>query len=102
MNFREMIYTSGFTMAPITPIEKRNKDRKKSMEKIASEKKPWNIVLATLIVLIGFLLRINHLGSTSFWSDEASQALVAIQPTIGKTLFRIQQHVMAMPLDYMI
>jgi len=102
MNFREMIYTSGFTMAPTAPIEKRNKDRKKSMEKIASEKKPWNIVLATLVVLTGFLLRIYHLGGTSFWNDEAEQVLTAIQPTIDGTLFMIQQHTMAMPLDYMV
>jgi uncharacterized membrane protein len=72
MKFRETIYTSGFTMAPATSLEKRNTHRRKSMEKIASEKKIWNILLATLIVLIGFLLRIYHLGYTSFWSRTGS------------------------------
>jgi uncharacterized membrane protein len=89
-------------MAPATSLEKRNTHRRKSMEKIASEKKIWNILLATLIVLIGFLLRIYHLGYTSFWNDEAEQALTAIQPTLNETLARIQQHTMAMPLDYMV
>jgi uncharacterized membrane protein len=73
----------------------------KSMEKIVKEK-TWNILLATSIILIGFLLRIYHLGGTSFWNDEATQALTAIQPTIDRTLFMIQQQVMAMPLDYMV
>jgi len=55
-----------------------------------------------IVILVGFGLRVYHLGRDSFWNDEAGQALAAIQPTIDGTLKIAQGHAMAMPMDYLV
>jgi len=58
--------------------------------------------IVSLIILIGFGLRVYQLGNDSFWNDEAGQALAAIQPSIKAMLGITRSHAMAMPLDYFV
>jgi hypothetical protein len=57
-------------------------------------------LIALIVILIGFGLRIHQLGHDSFWNDEVGQALAAIQPTVSGMLTIMRSHAMAMPLDY--
>jgi len=59
-------------------------------------------LFAFLIILFGFCLRVYQLGHSSFWYDEAGQALAATQPTIRNMLGIVRSHAMAMPLDYFV
>lgn len=55
-----------------------------------------------VLFLISLLLRVYHIGFSSFWFDEAGVALAITSPDLAG-MFAIQQtHVMAMPLDYLI
>lgn len=72
------------------------------MSKVTKQKNILGIILASLITLLGFVLRIYHIGESGFWTDEAGQAVAAMQPSFEGTLSIIRQHAMAMPLDYLI
>ncbi len=61
-----------------------------------------NSILAFSIILLGFFLRVYHLGDNSFWSDEAITLEAATQPTIRKMIGYIRSHAMAMPADYIV
>ncbi|NLG96709.1 MAG: hypothetical protein GX491_05055 [Chloroflexi bacterium] len=55
-----------------------------------------------VLFLISLLLRVYHIGFSSFWLDEAGVAMAITSPDLAG-MFAIQQtHVMAMPLDYLV
>jgi uncharacterized membrane protein len=60
------------------------------------------ITFLIIFTALGFFVRLHNLGKSSFWEDEAGQALAAIQPNISDTISIERQHAMAMPLDYLI
>ena len=59
-------------------------------------------VLLLLILGLGFCLRIYQLGKDPFWIDELGVAMAAFQSSVGETIAYAQNHIMAMPLDYVI
>ena len=64
-------------------------------------KKPnWQLAALILIVIMGVFLRLNRLGEDSFWTDEAGQAEVILEPSFSKMVEGIKSHAMAMPMDY--
>jgi len=65
-------------------------------------KKSRTILYITLILILGFGLRIFNIGFYSLWNDEAGQLLAALQPTISGMIDIMKTHAMAMPLDYLI
>ncbi len=60
-----------------------------------------HLIPLTLILLLGFWLRVHELGRDGLRLDEAGQALAAIQPTVAGMLAIERTHAMAMPLDYL-
>src|SRR4030095_4306347 len=58
--------------------------------------------LVFLIAGLGLFLRVWHLGSKNFWLDELGVANAAFQPTLSQALKAANEHIMAMPLDYII
>jgi uncharacterized membrane protein len=55
-----------------------------------------------LIAALGLLLRLWQLGHKNFWLDELGVANAAFQPTLSQALRAANEHIMAMPLDYII
>ena len=55
-----------------------------------------------LILLLGMVLRLYHLGVPSFWLDEAGVALAARASSLAEMLQVVRSHVLAMPLDYLV
>ena len=58
--------------------------------------------LVTVITGLGLFLRVWGLGSKSFWLDELGVAQAAFQPTVSLALQAANEHIMAMPLDYIV
>ncbi|HEX2979055.1 MAG TPA: glycosyltransferase family 39 protein [Anaerolineaceae bacterium] len=56
----------------------------------------------SLILLLGFSLRLIELGHDSLWNDEVGVALAARAGSFSEMLRAAHNHVMAMPLDYAI
>jgi hypothetical protein len=61
----------------------------------------YKLLLATVIVA-GLMLRLYQLGTDSFWIDEVGMAQVISQPSLIEMLREAHNHVMAMPLDYVL
>jgi mannosyltransferase len=59
------------------------------------------LFLATVIAA-GLLLRLYQLGADSFWIDEVGVAQVIANPSLVEMLREAHNHVMAMPLDYVL
>lgn len=55
-----------------------------------------------ILIVLGLGLRIYQLGVDSFWIDEVGVALAAQSPSPGEALRISHNHVMAMPLDYVV
>jgi hypothetical protein len=55
-----------------------------------------------VIAGLGLFLRVWGLGSKSFWLDELGVAQAAFQPSLSLALKAANEHIMAMPLDYVI
>lgn len=51
---------------------------------------------------LGLFLRFWQLGNKNFWLDELGVANAAFQSTISQTLSAANEHIMAMPLDYVV
>ena len=58
--------------------------------------------LVPVIAGLGLFLRVWGLGSKSFWLDELGVAQAAFQPTLSLALKAANEHIMAMPLDYIV
>jgi mannosyltransferase len=56
----------------------------------------------TIIIALGFVLRIHQLGHDSFWIDEVGVAVAVSANTIPDMLGHKYWHVMSMPLDYVV
>jgi hypothetical protein len=59
-------------------------------------------LLLTAVVFIGLLLRLYQLGTDSFWIDEVGVAQAISNPSLIEMLREAHNHVMAMPLDYVL
>lgn len=55
-----------------------------------------------IAILLGMFLRFWQLGGKNFWLDELGVANAAFQPTLSLALKAASEHIMAMPLDYVI
>lgn len=58
--------------------------------------------LILMAALLGLCLRVWQLGGKNFWLDELGVAQAAFQPTLPLALKAAGEHIMAMPLDYVI
>lgn len=58
--------------------------------------------LALLLASLGLFLRVWQLGNKNFWLDELGVANTAFQPTLPQALEAANEHIMAMPLDYIV
>jgi mannosyltransferase len=71
-----------------------------------TETKGINFVLENssvlLIASLGLFLRVWQLGGKNFWLDELGVANAAFQPTLLEALEAANEHIMAMPLDYIV
>jgi hypothetical protein len=54
------------------------------------------------VIFIGLLLRLYQLGTDSFWIDEVSVVQVIQKSSLVEMLQAAHNHVMAMPLDYVL
>lgn len=54
------------------------------------------------VIFTGLLLRLYQLGTDSFWIDEVGVAQVISKPSLIEMLQAAHNHVMAMPLDYVV
>jgi Dolichyl-phosphate-mannose-protein mannosyltransferase len=59
-------------------------------------------LLLTTVIFVGLLLRLYQLGTDSFWIDEVGVAQVIARPSLLEMLREAHNHVMAMPLDYIL
>ncbi len=59
------------------------------------------LILAA-VISAGLLLRLYQLGADSFWIDEVGVAQVISKPSLIEMLREAHNHVMAMPLDYIL
>jgi uncharacterized membrane protein len=70
---------------------------------MAGIRKPsLSTILVICILVLGTGIRLYHLGQVSLWFDEAGVVMAAISPTVQDTMTVAQQHMAAMPLDYLV
>jgi len=64
----------------------------------------WFVENGALLIIagLGLFLRIWQLSGKIFWMDELGVANAAFQPTLRQALAIANEHIMAMPLDYVI